>query len=51
MKKVNYNIEFGHIFVDQKFNLHQRESSQIVKGFIEKLKNNNNSPYAKSPIL
>ena len=39
MKKVDYNIEFGHIFVNEKFCSRQRESSRIAKKFIEKLNN------------
>ena len=50
MKKVNYNIEFGHIFVDQKFNLHQRESSRIIREFMERLKNNNET-YATTILI
>ena len=37
MKKVDYNIEFGHIFVNEKFCSRQRESSKIAKKFIEQL--------------
>ncbi len=50
MKKVSYNIEFGHIYVDQKFSLLQRESSKIADKFIEKLKSKNET-YATAILI
>lgn len=50
MKKVDYNIEFGHIFVDERFSFHQRESSKIANEFIKNLKKQNKT-YVASILI
>ena len=41
MKKVDYNIEFAHVYSDDKFSLEQKTSSEILKKTIENLKKDN----------
>ncbi len=41
MKKVDYNIEFAHVYSDDKFSLEQKTSSEILRKTIENLKKDN----------
>ena len=41
MKKVDYNIEFAHVYSDNRFSLEQKMSSEILEKTIEKLKKKN----------